>query len=307
MKNTRRGLGKGLGTGYKNLAPMDSHIHSLSAKGVKSVTYSPFNYPKKGKDNGLYFVMSAETGDMKEIVVGKTNAEKKVKEWAKKTKQEMILAQQKGTAGLYAKGNVKFPIIIMNKDYDITIGESGEAQPQGIIIDVSSNDQDRDDPILDTYTIWYDDFDWDKEKALKFAKKKLVEDGYTLNAKGERKMWKLTPEDYNTMELNVQGLEKEKKWMVSKGLGKGFVNAMIKDGYGFDEFEKLQDRLRDKKGDVVDVNDYGQAKIVDKSIKGSVPAYLVIEEDFSVRYYVNPDDRSDTVMKKVFVKYKGER
>jgi len=36
MKNTRRGLGKGLGIGYKNLAPMDSHIHSLSAKGVKS-------------------------------------------------------------------------------------------------------------------------------------------------------------------------------------------------------------------------------------------------------------------------------
>jgi len=34
MKNTRRGLGKGLGTGYKNLAPMDSHIHSLSAKGI---------------------------------------------------------------------------------------------------------------------------------------------------------------------------------------------------------------------------------------------------------------------------------
>jgi len=36
MKNVRRGLGKGLGTGYKNLAPMDSHIHSLSAKGVKT-------------------------------------------------------------------------------------------------------------------------------------------------------------------------------------------------------------------------------------------------------------------------------
>ena len=32
----RKGLGKGKGTGYKNLAPMDSHIHSLSAKGVKS-------------------------------------------------------------------------------------------------------------------------------------------------------------------------------------------------------------------------------------------------------------------------------
>jgi len=36
MKNKRRGLGKGLGTGYKNLAPMDSHIHSLSAKGCKT-------------------------------------------------------------------------------------------------------------------------------------------------------------------------------------------------------------------------------------------------------------------------------
>lgn len=34
--NTRRGLGKGLGTGYYNIAPMDSHIHSLSAKGMKT-------------------------------------------------------------------------------------------------------------------------------------------------------------------------------------------------------------------------------------------------------------------------------
>lgn len=32
----RKGLGKGMGMGYKNLIPMDSHIHSLSAKGVKS-------------------------------------------------------------------------------------------------------------------------------------------------------------------------------------------------------------------------------------------------------------------------------
>jgi len=32
--NSRKGLGKGLGTGYKNLVPMDSHIHSLNAKGT---------------------------------------------------------------------------------------------------------------------------------------------------------------------------------------------------------------------------------------------------------------------------------
>jgi hypothetical protein len=34
--NARKGLGKGLGIGYKNLVPIDSHIHSLSAKGVKT-------------------------------------------------------------------------------------------------------------------------------------------------------------------------------------------------------------------------------------------------------------------------------
>ena len=32
----RKGYGKGFGMGYKNLMPMDSHIHSLSAKGVKT-------------------------------------------------------------------------------------------------------------------------------------------------------------------------------------------------------------------------------------------------------------------------------
>lgn len=34
--NSRKGLGKGLGVGYKNLAPLDPHIHSLSARGIKS-------------------------------------------------------------------------------------------------------------------------------------------------------------------------------------------------------------------------------------------------------------------------------
>ena len=37
MKNTRLGMGKGRGVGYYNIAPLDSHIHSLSAKGVKSI------------------------------------------------------------------------------------------------------------------------------------------------------------------------------------------------------------------------------------------------------------------------------
>jgi len=37
MKNVRRGLGKGKGTGYKNMMPSDSYIHGLSGRGI--VTY----------------------------------------------------------------------------------------------------------------------------------------------------------------------------------------------------------------------------------------------------------------------------
>lgn len=36
----RKGYGIGKGMGYKNMMPMDSHIHSLSAKGVKTYTYT---------------------------------------------------------------------------------------------------------------------------------------------------------------------------------------------------------------------------------------------------------------------------
>ena len=35
----RKGLGLGKGTGYYNIAPMDSYVHSLSAKGVKTKTF----------------------------------------------------------------------------------------------------------------------------------------------------------------------------------------------------------------------------------------------------------------------------
>lgn len=44
----RKGLGKGLGMGYKNLVPKDPMVHSLSAKGVSlNARYVPFTF--KGK------------------------------------------------------------------------------------------------------------------------------------------------------------------------------------------------------------------------------------------------------------------
>src|SRR4030042_3679691 len=36
--NTRRGLGKSMGMGYKNLVPKDPFVHSLSRHGVKTYT-----------------------------------------------------------------------------------------------------------------------------------------------------------------------------------------------------------------------------------------------------------------------------
>lgn len=46
MKNTRLGLGRGMGCGYKNLVPKDPFVHSMSAKGVKTwkKTDVPYQY-----------------------------------------------------------------------------------------------------------------------------------------------------------------------------------------------------------------------------------------------------------------------
>ena len=75
MKNIRKGLGKGLGTGYKNLAPMDSHIHSLSAKGVKTTYCVKDNYGvvwkknlSKSKADKLAKDMSLNAKSMKDVL-----------------------------------------------------------------------------------------------------------------------------------------------------------------------------------------------------------------------------------------------
>lgn len=43
----RRGYGKGKGQGYKNLMPMDSYVHSMSALGVKVLPLQRVPYGKK--------------------------------------------------------------------------------------------------------------------------------------------------------------------------------------------------------------------------------------------------------------------
>jgi len=62
--NSRRGLGKGLGTGYKNLVPMDSHIHSLNAKGI--------NFRKGAGVLGLAMGGATILGTMPIILINET-------------------------------------------------------------------------------------------------------------------------------------------------------------------------------------------------------------------------------------------
>jgi len=72
MKNVRKGLGKGLGMGYKNILPLDSHIHSLSAKGISSkvislvrVPYGKKDTPKKDREY-IHQLGSSPVGTIKE-------------------------------------------------------------------------------------------------------------------------------------------------------------------------------------------------------------------------------------------------
>jgi hypothetical protein len=61
--NQRRGMGFGRGIGYYNIAPMDSHVHSLSAKGVKTwKKVSDTKYINRKREGTLYLGKSLFTG-----------------------------------------------------------------------------------------------------------------------------------------------------------------------------------------------------------------------------------------------------
>lgn len=56
----------------------------------------------------------------------------------------------------------------------------------------------------------------------------------------------------------------------------------------------------------IDVHDYGICKIVKKGESGTI-AYLVNEQDGSINWYLNPDDRSDVILDYKFVTFVRER
>ena len=76
----RKGMGKGMGQGYKNiLSVYDSHIHSLSAKGVRTLNASVIEFSVKrgrreikGKEKEeYYFKTYGREGGLKKIEIDK--------------------------------------------------------------------------------------------------------------------------------------------------------------------------------------------------------------------------------------------
>jgi len=94
----RRGLGKGLGTGYFNLVPMDSHIHSLSAKGVKSKIPTQI-VSGKNYDFGM-IPTPKKKGFIKEIAKKVVDGVK----WAEKWEKEHLPKQKAWVKKEFEKG-----------------------------------------------------------------------------------------------------------------------------------------------------------------------------------------------------------
>jgi len=72
----RKGLGCGLGTGYKNLMPRDSYIHALSARGVKTNIKASQGFEIRREPNdkfrygtlNLDYELDSETQKVKKII-----------------------------------------------------------------------------------------------------------------------------------------------------------------------------------------------------------------------------------------------
>ena len=98
----RKGLGIGMGMGYKNLMPMDSHIHSLSAKGQKTiqlrrVPYGKKSTPKKDREYQNTMFRHSPVGSIKEW-----------KDYAKKS------------------GFKKLDVLDFDENFEVTVKAKGE-------------------------------------------------------------------------------------------------------------------------------------------------------------------------------------
>ena len=97
----RRGLGKGMGMGYKNIVPRDSYIHRMSALGIKVLPLQRVPYGKKStpKSKREYKIQhySSPVGTIKEW-----------KEFAKKQDVKRIHVNESDGSDFYVDLKAKF-------------------------------------------------------------------------------------------------------------------------------------------------------------------------------------------------------
>ena len=122
MKNVRRGMGKGMGCGYKNIAPMDAHIHSLSAKGVKTNhQFVPNVVKTRQKNKGVWTCIDCgEDRDVTSVAM----LEKK-KPYLQLVTQDTEVEGIKDILGSKANGYDAFFVKVGDGDYDEVWGIEG--------------------------------------------------------------------------------------------------------------------------------------------------------------------------------------
>jgi len=106
----RKGLGKGLGMGYKNIAPMDSHIHSLSAKGVKS---------------RLYAQKTLDGGEISDEMLGFINRQNDLRKTETRPDKEYLSVKETGDKITEELEDLKLPDVssIVRDDFNSTSGD----------------------------------------------------------------------------------------------------------------------------------------------------------------------------------------
>jgi glycerol-3-phosphate cytidylyltransferase-like family protein len=115
MMTTRRGLGKGMGCGYKNLVYKDPYIHGLSAKGV--TTYLkvrrpdgfrmkvPSNLARKLIVDEGYELLDAKGFFMKNLPIADNSHFKgnfNAMDWGRVTVNPSVLFKMRGSANVYS-------------------------------------------------------------------------------------------------------------------------------------------------------------------------------------------------------------
>jgi hypothetical protein len=80
------------------------------------------------------------------------------------------------------------------------------------------------------------------------------------------------------------------------------LKGQIEENIEVEELENLKEGLIACSGDEIHVNDVGECFVTHDD--NTYVAHLVIEQDSSVRWYLNPDDRGDLVIRELSVRKK---